>query len=96
LIAEYVTVTFEDQKNNHKMETRTQQRTGDPVLCPVLASWSNVVTRILASPKTSLATTVNFFYDTSAQPGFEVRLITQANTRSLLCTTATILGKKKM
>jgi hypothetical protein len=95
LIAEYVTVTFEDQKNNHKMETRTQQRTGDPVLCPVLA-WSNVVTRILASPNTSPATTVNFFYDTSARPGSEARLITQANTRSLLRTTATILGKKKI
>jgi hypothetical protein len=82
-------VIFEDRKNNHKMETRTQQRTGDPVLCPVLA-WSNVVARILASPKTSLATTENFFYDSSTRTGFEARLITQANTQSL----ATIVGKK--
>ena len=95
LIAEYVTVTFEDQKNNHKMETRTQQCTGDQILRPVIA-WSNVIARILASSQTSLATTVNFFHDTSARPGSEARLITQANTRSLLRTTATILGKKRL
>jgi hypothetical protein len=34
--AEYVTITFKDQKNGKKMDVRTQQRTGDPVLCPVL------------------------------------------------------------
>jgi hypothetical protein len=55
-----------------------------------------MVTRILASPKTSLATTVNFFYDSSTRPGSEACLITQANTRSLFRTTATILGKKKI
>jgi hypothetical protein len=34
--AEYVTITFKDQKNGKKMDVRTQQRTGDPILCPVL------------------------------------------------------------
>jgi hypothetical protein len=34
--AVYVTVTFVDQKNGLKMDVRTQQKTGDPVLCPVL------------------------------------------------------------
>ncbi len=35
LAAEYVTLTFVDQKNGHKMDSRTQQKTGDRVLCPV-------------------------------------------------------------
>jgi hypothetical protein len=34
--AEYVTVIFEDQKNKTKNDARTQRRTGDPILCPVL------------------------------------------------------------
>ena len=32
----YVSITFRDQKNGRKMETRTQGRTGDPVFDPVL------------------------------------------------------------
>jgi hypothetical protein len=33
--AQYVSITFKDQKNGHKMETRTQSRSGDRMLCPV-------------------------------------------------------------
>ena len=29
-----VTVTFENQKNGLKMDRRTDERTGDPVMCP--------------------------------------------------------------
>ena len=93
--AEYVTITFEDQKNNKKMETRTQQRTEDPILCPVTA-WARTVSRILTSPGTSLSTTVNFFFDSTATAGSQARLITQANTRNLLQSTATIPGKDKV
>ena len=32
----HVRVLFEDQKNRMKMDTRSQKKTGDPVLCPVL------------------------------------------------------------
>jgi hypothetical protein len=35
-IAEYVTVTFVRQKNGKKMDSRTQRRTQDPDLCPVI------------------------------------------------------------
>ena len=35
--ADFVSVTFKDQKNAQKMETVTQFRTGDAVLCPVRA-----------------------------------------------------------
>jgi hypothetical protein len=34
--AEYVTITFVNQKNGNKMDTRTQPRTDDEYLCPVL------------------------------------------------------------
>ena len=66
--AEYITITFEDQKNNKKMETRTQRRMEDPIPCSVTA-WARIVSRILTSPGTSLSTTVNFFFDSTATEG---------------------------
>jgi len=36
LLAEFVTLVFEDQKNGKRLERRTQRRTSDPSLCPVL------------------------------------------------------------
>ena len=44
--AEFVTVTFVDQKNGLKMDSRTQRRTGDPTLCPVIR-FGTQVKRIL-------------------------------------------------
>ena len=35
VMASSVTVTFENQKNGLRMDKRTHQRTGDPVMCPV-------------------------------------------------------------
>jgi hypothetical protein len=63
--AAYVSVIFEDQKNNHKFEKRTQQRSSDPILCPV-QSWAQTVTRILSYPGTTLNTTVNCFRDSQS------------------------------
>jgi hypothetical protein len=31
----YVTITFQDQKNGTKLDSRTHQRTNDLILCPV-------------------------------------------------------------
>jgi hypothetical protein len=56
----YVSITFEDQKNNMKNETRSQQRNNDPVLCPVRA-WAQTVTRILSYPSQGPDSTVNVF-----------------------------------
>jgi hypothetical protein len=95
--AEYVTVTFKNQKNNTSWKPEPNNAPAIQSSVPSLSlAWSKVVARIVSSPKTSLATPVNFFYDPSARPGFEARLITQANTSLLLRTTATILGKKKI
>ncbi len=46
--AQYVTVTFRDQKNATKMDSRLQQRSGHPILCPVLR-FSSAVRRIMLS-----------------------------------------------
>ena len=58
--AEWVTVIFENQKNGMKMVNRTHQRSGDPVLCPVIRL-ASIVERIYrrvpdASPDTSIDT----------------------------------------
>jgi hypothetical protein len=57
--AAYVTITFVDQKNGEKMDVRTQQKTGDPVLCPVRQAHA-LVSRIRQSvPHDSASTTLN-------------------------------------
>jgi hypothetical protein len=58
--AHRVTVTFENQKNGLKMDRRTQERTGDAVMCPVLRL-ASLVQRVLrtvpgAGPETPIST----------------------------------------
>jgi hypothetical protein len=47
-VAEYVTVTFEDQKIGIKMDSRSQRRTGEPKLCPTTCL-GRVVRRIVST-----------------------------------------------
>ena len=47
-----VTVTFENQKNGLKMDRRTHERTGDPVMCPVLRL-ASLIKRILVADGTA-------------------------------------------
>ena len=42
----YVSITFEEQKNETKRETRTQQKTGNKILCPYLR-WGRAVIRTI-------------------------------------------------
>jgi hypothetical protein len=44
-LATYITIIFVDQKNNKKMDARTQRKTGLPFLCPVLR-FASLVQRI--------------------------------------------------
>jgi hypothetical protein len=58
-----VTVTFENQKNGLKNDRRTHERTGDPVMCPVLRL-ASLVQRILrrmplAGPDTPVSATLS-------------------------------------
>jgi hypothetical protein len=58
-ISEFITVTFVDQKNGLKMDFRTQCRTRDPDLCPVIW-YTRQVQRILWSvPNVTGSTTIN-------------------------------------
>jgi hypothetical protein len=70
--AEFVSITFMDQKNGHKYEMRAQHRTSDSTLCPV-RSWIGVIQRIPASPNTDGSTTVKFFYNRTAKPIHQVQ-----------------------
>jgi hypothetical protein len=57
--ADYVTLTFVDQKNGEKMDVRTQQRTVDDVLCPVKQAHA-LVSRIRNTvPNPTDSTTLN-------------------------------------
>ena len=57
--AEFVTVTFVDQKNGLKMDSRTQRRTGDPTLCPVIRFGTQVKRILRTIPDASGTTTIN-------------------------------------
>ena len=88
--AEWVTVTFENQKNGMKMVSRTHQRSGDPVLCPVIRL-ASVVERIYrrvpkASPDTSIDT-IHLVKKTSR--------ITDEDLRKCIRTTCTLAGGEK-
>jgi hypothetical protein len=81
--AHYVSVTFPDQKNNHKSETRTQQTTDDMTLNPV-RGWARTITRILSSPGTDEDTPVNFFFDKTAKITQQKKFFSQQNTNHIL------------
>jgi hypothetical protein len=65
-LAEYVSITFEEQKNSHKFEKRTQSQNNDATLCPV-KSWALVVSRILSYNGTNEDSPVNMFQDPKNQ-----------------------------
>jgi hypothetical protein len=48
--AEFVTVTWRDQKNGRRMDSWTQRRTDDPMLCPTTRFGRAVVTVLLGCP----------------------------------------------
>jgi hypothetical protein len=87
--AEYVTITFVSQKNGKKMDLRTQRRTGDPVLCPVLR-YGSVVRRILRqNPLAPNDTKLNTIHI-----GTSIGTITNDYVRELLRTTCSNFGGK--
>jgi hypothetical protein len=90
-LAHFVSVTFESQKSDKKNETRTQQRTNDPVLCPVRV-WARIITRILSSPQAASHSPVNFYYDPSKDLTKRSRAITANSIKLYLRTTARIHG----
>jgi hypothetical protein len=85
-----VSLTFEDQKNNEKNDTRSQRRTDDPILCPVRRS-ASLVSRILRLvPNHGASTTINTILDSGT-----VLAMSQEFLRDRLRVTCTALGGKK-
>jgi hypothetical protein len=79
----FLSVTFAHQKNNHKHETRTQQRTTDDILCPVRA-WSSTIIRLASYPNTNDNTPINLVYDRSSPTPLRLSYISQKSTNTLL------------
>jgi hypothetical protein len=75
-LARRVTVTFENQKNGLKMDKRTQERTGDAVMCPV-RRLSSLVLRVLDSvPNSGPETPISAIQESSG-----TRVITSGELR---------------
>jgi hypothetical protein len=87
--AEYVTVTFVNQKNGKKMDSRTQRRTRDRKLCPVLRYGSQVQRILHTFPSATGATTINTIAY-KGKPG----LITNTYILEILPTTCSSFGGK--
>ena len=86
----YVTVTFRDQKNGDKMDSRTQVKTGDPVLCPIL--------RLGGAVKRIMNTVPNFNDRTplcTVRLNGKNKLITEDFTLKLLRSTCKLFGGKE-
>ena len=88
--AVHVTITFEDQKNGVRMESRTHEKSGDPILCPVLrtASLMNRIYRRLptAGPDTPINAT--FISSTRSE-------ISSSALRTFIRSICTLNGGKK-
>ena len=79
ILAHSVTITFADQKNRHKSDSRTQHRSGDSQLCPI-RRWAAVVQRIVATVPNYGPTTPACAYSTPSG----TRFLTIDHIRSLL------------
>jgi hypothetical protein len=87
--AEHVSLTFKDQKNNEKNDAQSQQRTDDPMLCPVRRT-ASLVSRIpQLVPGCRASTAVNTIFDSGT-----ALAISQEFLRDRLRVTCTALGGK--
>jgi hypothetical protein len=86
--AEFVTVTFRDQKNGRKCESRTMRRTGDKVLCPT-RQWAALVDRLLRMKYPQTAHIFSF-----CPGGKQQHVITTKFLVDTIKTACTVLGGK--
>jgi hypothetical protein len=93
--AAYVTLLFADQKNRDKNARRTQKRTGDTVLCPVLRAASLIERIRRLVPGCSGSTPINAYSRRTSQ-GLVTLQLASGFLRSQLRHTCTILGGKKV
>jgi hypothetical protein len=89
--AKYVQIVFVDQKNGVRFEKRTQSKTKDPKLCPVLR-FGRAVQRVLQFvPGANSGTPL---YSTSAPPSLRSKFITSGATLDLVRETCRAHGGK--
>lgn len=88
LYADMVIITFEFQKNNIRNRTVHMFRTGDPLLCPVVA-WATTIKRILRTvPNASENTKVSSFYMNG-----QIKEVDASTLRSRLRSIVDVIGK---
>jgi hypothetical protein len=90
-LASQVTIQFKDQKNNHKLERRTQKRNNDAFLCPVKA-WIRTITRIRTYNSTK-TTPVNCYLPLHRSTNNNQIFFSQATVNKLLRYTVLIQPK---
>jgi hypothetical protein len=86
---EHITVTFVNQKNGKKMDSRTQGRRKDPHLCPVIRHGTQVQQILRTLPSTTGLTAINTIAY-KGKPG----LITNTCILEILRTTCSSFGGK--
>ena len=59
-LADFLCITFREQKNGIKQETITMSRTTDAILCPVVQG-ATIIRRILSLPGTNCTTPINTY-----------------------------------
>jgi hypothetical protein len=88
--ADVVSITFEWQKKDERMDTVTHRASGDPVLCPVL-QWAAAVKRIRAYPGASDSTPVS-----AAWRNDRIEHITSADMVDALRTAVRAIGEDRL
>jgi hypothetical protein len=91
LAAEFVTVTWRNQKNGNRMDSRTQRPTRDPLLCPCMRL-ARCVTRVLTTvPGAALHSLLCSLTNTTTNT---TTYINDEFTHNLLRTTSAMFGGK--
>jgi hypothetical protein len=70
-LAQYVSITYVDQKSGKKMETRTQIKTGHAILCPVKL-WGEVYRQVSAIDDATDNTPVNTWYNRATRKSIAI------------------------
>ena len=88
--SDFISITFEDQKNSEKNDTITMHATNDALLCPV-KSWARVVRRIIKHPDASQDSFVNSFWEND-----KLFLISNKDAQRSIQAASFTIGKAKL
>ena len=90
--ADMVAITFEFQKNDRRNKTVHMFRTGDAMLCPVVA-WANTVDRLMQTiPQVNNDTTVCSYLDESG----EIRNINSNQVKLRIKSMVELIGENEL